>query len=87
MKVKYYRMATVRIVTGAQGAAFTGPNAVTLKTVNVFSTGPTGAIGGQIKTHTQTGAAGLGPNATLLLAPTGTVGVKSVIIPGFAGPA
>lgn len=87
-------MASMRIVMGAQGAGFTGPAAASLKTVNVVSahpTGTTGIAGGkeQLKSHTQvTGAAHIpGTMPTYLLGPTGTPGVPTIVIPGFAGPA
>jgi hypothetical protein len=81
----------VRVVTGAQGAGFTGPAASVFKTVNVLSTGATGPEGGKSKNkeHRQVSGASFvaGTMPVVLLAPTGTQGIPTVVIPGFSGPA
>lgn len=82
-------MANVRIVTGAQGAGFTGPAAASLKTVNVLSTGATGTEKNVHKQHNQVQPAAHKPGVepTYLLGPTGTKGIPTLLIPGFTGPA
>lgn len=55
------------------------------KTVNVVSS-PTG-INGEMETATQaTGPVGNNTYPTVQVAPTGTAGLKTIYVPGYAGP-
>jgi hypothetical protein len=76
---------SVRIVsiTGNTGLS-------SLKTVNVVTSGPTGSAGNQFKSQVQvTGNTGqnAGETPTYYVAPTGTKGIPTILIPGFVGPA
>ena len=74
-------MARVRVVTGT-----TGPNANTVKTVNILSGD---SYPNAHKTHSQIGATGHQPNTMPMFqaGPTGTKGIPTIVIPGYTGPA
>jgi hypothetical protein len=68
-------------IIAATGPQFTQGQ---IKTVNVVS-GPTGFVPGELKTDTQAQAGSGAP--TRMVAPTGTVGLPTICIPGYTGPA
>jgi len=71
-------------------AAGSFPTGGPIKTVTVSATGPAGAPHSQFKTQTQQGPTGYISGQywpAIQLAPTGAAGFKTIIIPGFTGPA